>query len=142
MRSRLWLFLWILGILFPMAFLGSLWPAFGHVFNAVFSPGWMHVAMHAFLYAVLVFLLSQWIKPTAIKSIVILFGLVLFVGCLHESFQILAITRWTGFVQGIVETWPAEVFDLIVDLCGAVLGLALARAIAIILLQRDYGPRF
>ncbi|MCX6035450.1 MAG: hypothetical protein NTV38_10830 [Chloroflexi bacterium] len=49
MRNRLRLILWRLGILFPMAFLGTIWPAFGHLFNTVFAPGWMHVIMHTFL---------------------------------------------------------------------------------------------
>jgi hypothetical protein len=50
MRARLWLILWLLGILFPMAFLEGIWPAFGHLFNAVFAPGWMFAIKHIFRY--------------------------------------------------------------------------------------------
>jgi hypothetical protein len=71
MRSRIWLGLWIVGILFPMAFLGKVWPGFGKVFNATFSSVWSHVLMHTLLYAVLGFLLAQWIPPASPRSIFI-----------------------------------------------------------------------
>jgi hypothetical protein len=88
MRNRLWLILWLLGILFLMAFLGIIWPAFGHLFTAIFAPGWMHVIIHAFLYAVLGILLAYWIKPLSIRSVLII-GLALLAGSFHESLQIL-----------------------------------------------------
>jgi hypothetical protein len=119
MRARLWLILWLLGILFPMAFLGSIWPAFGHLFNAVFAPGWMHVIMHSFLYTVLGILLTHWTKPLSIQSALIILGLALLVGCFHEDLQILTAGQWPG--------WSAEIFDLSVDLVGAAVGLALAQ---------------
>ena len=119
MRTRLWTLIWILGILFPMAFLGRLWPAFGKVFNAIFAPDWMHVLMHTLLYAVLGFLLVQWMRPGSFTAILGFFGLVLAVGCLHEGFQLLTSRTWPG--------WNPEFFDLAVDLVGATLGLGLAR---------------
>jgi hypothetical protein len=89
MRSRIWFILWIIGILFPMAFLGTIWPAFGHLFNTVFAPDWMHVIMHTFLYAVLGILLTHRIKSFSIRSALIIMGLALLVGCFHEGLQIL-----------------------------------------------------
>jgi hypothetical protein len=114
-HSRLWLILWVIGILFPMVLLGKFWPAFGNVFNAVFSPVWTHILMHTLLYAVLGFLLAQWITPTSRKAILVLVGLSLLVGCLHEGLQLLAADVWPG--------WPAEILDLSVDLIGANIGI-------------------
>ena len=119
MRSRIWLVLWIAGILFPMAFIGKLWPAFGSIFDAIFSPGWMHVIMHTFLYAMLGILLTHWIKSLSIRSALIILGLALLVGCFHEGLQILTARQWPG--------WSAEIFDLSVDLAGAAIGLELVR---------------
>jgi VanZ family protein len=108
-----------MGILFPMAFLGKLWPDFGSVFDAIFSPDWMHIVMHTFLYAVLGILLTTWIKSLSIQSVLFILGLALLVGCFHEGLQILTARQWPG--------WFAEIFDLSVDLAGAAIGLALAR---------------
>jgi hypothetical protein len=119
LRKRLWLIFWLLGILFPMAFLGTIWPAFGYLYNAVFAPGWMHVIMHTFLYAVLGILLSYWFKSLSIRSVVIVIGLAFLVGCFHEGLQILTAGHWPG--------WFPEIFDLSVDIAGATIGLALVR---------------
>jgi hypothetical protein len=89
MRTRLWLIFWLLGILFPMAFLGIVWPAFGQLFNSVFAPGRIHVIMHPFLYAVLGILLTHCIKPLSIRSALIILGLALLAGSFHESLRIL-----------------------------------------------------
>jgi hypothetical protein len=104
MRARLWLIFWLLGILFPMAFLGTIWPSFGRLFNSFFAPGWNHVIMHAFLYAVLGILLTHWIKALSIRSALIILGLALLAGCFHEGLQILTANQWPG--------WSPEVFDL------------------------------
>jgi hypothetical protein len=104
MRSRIWLVLWIVGILFPMAFLGKAWPGFGKVFNATFSSVWSHVLMHTMHYAGLGFLLTQWLPPASPRSIFILVGLSLLVGCLHEGLQLATAGIWPG--------WKPEVFDL------------------------------
>ncbi|MCS7010705.1 MAG: VanZ family protein [Anaerolineales bacterium] len=108
------LLFWLLGILFPMAFLANHWPAFGRVFHAVFAPNWRHILMHLLLYAVLAFLLSVWLRPRTIRSCLLLAFLVLVVGLLHETFQLLAQQKWPG--------WQAEAFDLTIDLAGAILG--------------------
>ncbi len=119
MRTRLWIVLWLIGILFPMAFLGRIWPAFGRLFDTVFAPDWMHIVMHAILYAVLAGLLAAWIKPASVRAVLILSGIVLLVGCFQEGLQWLASQRGAG--------WSASAFDLMVDAGGAAVGLALAR---------------
>ncbi|KAF0109252.1 MAG: hypothetical protein FD146_296 [Anaerolineaceae bacterium] len=118
-HPRTWILLWIIGIFFPLAFLGKLWPDFGKFFSAVFAPAWTHILMHGLLYAVLGFLLAKWIPPSSVRSVSGLLGLSLLVGILHEGVQILAAGAWPG--------WTAELLDLSVDLAGACLGLALAR---------------
>lgn len=122
MRSRFWTLIWILAILFPMAFLGRLWPAFGRLFDAFFAPQWVHVFMHGLLYAVLGFLLAGWVRPDSVQNGLKLIGLALLVGLLHESLQLLSAGIWPG--------WGPELFDLTVDLVGALLGLLTDRLVA------------
>jgi VanZ family protein len=119
MRSRVWIVLWIAGILFPMEFLARVWPAFGNIFNPIFAPDWVHILMHSLLYSMLACLLAQRIAPISLKAGLILIGLGLLVGCLQESLQILSIRAWPG--------WPAEILDLSVDLMGTILGISLSR---------------
>ena len=119
MRSRIWLVLWVAGILFPMAFFAKLWPAFGSVFSAVFAQDWTHILMHTLLYAVLGLLMAQAISPTSSKAILILGGLALLVGCLQEGLQLLSLHAWPG--------WPAEILDLSVDLTGVCIGIGISR---------------
>ena len=126
---RTLILLWVFGILFPMAFLGKLWPDFGRVFRFAFAAGWTHILMHGLLYAVLGFLLAKGIPPSSVRSVSGLLGLSLLVGILHEGLQILAAGAWPG--------WTAELLDLSVDLAGACLGLALARWFA---RRRSSGP--
>jgi hypothetical protein len=122
MRSRFWTLLWIFGILFPMAFLGKLWPAFGRFFDSFFAPDWMHILMHGLLYAVLAFLLAGWIKPVSVCSGLKLLAVILLVGVLHESLQLISAGIWPG--------WRPEAFDLTVDLVGASCGLLIDRLLA------------
>jgi VanZ family protein len=114
---RILTILWIIGILFPMAFLGKLWPSFGSVFDAIFEPNWMHILMHGLLYAIFGFLLTLWVKPTSIKAVFLLLGLSLLVGILHESLQLLTAHLWPGLLP--------ELFDLGVDLAGAAFGIGI-----------------
>jgi VanZ family protein len=119
MRSRIWLVLWIAGILFPMEFLARVWPAFRKIFNPIFSPDWVHIVMHTLLYSGLVFLLAQAISPISLKAGLFLVGLGLLVGCMQESLQLLSARAWPG--------WPPELLDLSVDLMGAIIGISLSR---------------
>lgn len=118
-RSVLWtlILLWLIGILFPMAFLGSRWPALGAVFESVFAPNWMHLLMHGFLYAVLGLLLALGLRPVCARHFFMLAGLVLLVACLHEALQLWTAGMWPG--------WSPELYDLLVDLAGAALGVGI-----------------
>ena len=118
MRSRFWILFWILGILFPMASLGRLWPSFGRLFNALFAAEWTHWIMHTFLYVILVVLLAQWIRPVSAKALLSLLGLAVVIGCFQEGLQWLTAKSAIG--------WSASAFDLVVDLGGALIGWAAA----------------
>jgi VanZ family protein len=118
-RRRFWLrtliLLWVIGLLLPLAFLSQFWPPCADLFNQIFSPAWMHVLMHALLYAILAFLLALWNPPTSLQKLAILLAVVVLFGVLQEALQILTRGFWPGL--------GAELFDLVVDLGGAILGL-------------------
>lgn len=122
MRTRFWTLVWTLALLFPMAFLGRLWPGFGRIFDTLFAPPWVHILLHGLLYAVLSFLLAGWIHPVTPRNVLALLGCILLVGLLHESLQIITAGLWPG--------WGPELFDLTVDLAGAALGLLADRLVA------------
>lgn len=109
--------LWLMGILFPMAFAVGYWPLSRRIFDCLFAPGWVHVVMHFLLYAVLVVLGAR-AFPAGRKIALWMFGVVLLVGVLQEGIQILTQGKWPG--------WWAELFDLGVDVSGGSLGLAAA----------------
>lgn len=46
-RKHALLFLWLAGILFPMAWLTRFSATYGRLFGRVFNPLWVHVLMHA-----------------------------------------------------------------------------------------------
>jgi len=119
MRTRIWIVLWIAGILFPMEFLARLWPAFGRIFNPIFAPDWMHIVMHSLLYAMLAFLLAQVVHPISPRAILLLLGVGLLVGCLQEGLQLFSAGVWPG--------WPPEILDLSVDLGGTIIGIIVSR---------------
>jgi hypothetical protein len=102
-----------------MAFLGTLWPAFGNIFNTIFAPNWVHVLMHTLLYAVLGFLLAVWIKPISAQHFLIVAGSTFLVGCMHEALQLLMAGIWPG--------WFPELYDIFIDLAGTALGIGLWR---------------
>jgi VanZ family protein len=108
--------LWLIGILLPLALLGKFWPPFGDLFDKVFAPAWMHLLMHGLLYAVLALLLAAWAAPLTRRKVALLLTAILLVGGLHETLQLLAFRRWPGL--------KPELFDLAIDLLGALLGLA------------------
>jgi len=51
MRVRICLSLWLLGIMFPLAWLRSYSSAYRRSFDALFGAEWIHVMMHMALYA-------------------------------------------------------------------------------------------
>jgi VanZ family protein len=121
-RSIVWILLWLAGILFPMALLGRLWPAFGMVFAAVFAGDWTHILMHGLLYLVLGFLLMNQAGTLTRGSCLCVLSILLAVGLVHEGIQIFAAGSWPG--------WTEEVKDLLVDLLGGGAGMGLALLLA------------
>ncbi|RME45312.1 MAG: hypothetical protein D6791_11080 [Chloroflexi bacterium] len=119
MRVKALLILWLLGILFPMVWFTRVSATYNRAFQFVFAPTWTHVVMHAFLYAVLVILAGRFLAPRLRGRgwpawLGSLLGLALGVALLQEGIQL----WYTGQAAG-----ADEVFDLSVDLGGAVLGL-------------------
>ncbi len=114
-KKYLLLLVWAVGIIFPMAWLGTKNQAFGAWFNAFFQPAWMHVLMHSLLYAVLA-CLAAWILHRPGKSLPLagILGICLAVALVQEGFQ--AVTTDPFSPAGIS-------YDLAVDACGASLGL-------------------
>ncbi|MFZ6028499.1 MAG: hypothetical protein ACOYYS_12355 [Chloroflexota bacterium] len=112
MRAKLWLTLWLIGILFPIAGFRQ-FSRFRGIFDTVFSPNWMHVIMHMALFAgltVLLFLTFRWPpnKRSAAQALLI----VLAVGLLQEGFQ-----------AGVQAFWlKGALYDLVVDLSGGIVG--------------------
>ncbi len=66
MRARLLLLILLLGILLPMGWFTRYSALWNRVFAFLFGPLWMHVLMHALLFAALAFLLAgalRWRLP-------------------------------------------------------------------------------
>jgi hypothetical protein len=117
-RKRiLLLVLWLLGILFPMAWLGNFSTSYRRVFNAIFTPEWMHWLMHAALYAGLVILLVGGFRlPLDRRTVLFVLAVVLLVGLIQEGMQLFSAVQ--------IVSWNS-LFDLGVDLIGAGIGLGL-----------------
>ena len=106
--------LWLVGILLPMARLVSIYPWVRRAFATLFSPGWMHIAMHAVLYMVLAVLLMKSLPlPQNRNGMILLLGVLLVVGITQEWLQMLG-----GGNPGL----GGILFDLCVDLCGGLAG--------------------
>jgi len=114
MRRRILLAIWVVGILFPMAWIGRYSSGFSKRFDAIFSPEWMHWVMHAGLYAGLTILIlfAFDLRPT--RKV---FGWVLLialgVGLTQESLQLLLDVQRLGL---------NSLFDLGIDLGGTLIG--------------------
>lgn len=110
----LWITLWLIGILFPMAWFGNHSAEYKRIFDAAFSPEWMHWVMHAILYAGLAVLVMVVLdRSVTISSLGLILVITLVVGGLQEGWQILAgvqILRWN------------TLFDLGIDSLGAIIG--------------------
>jgi hypothetical protein len=114
-KSIVFLLFWLLGILFPMAWLGNFSKSYRQIFNTIFAPEWMHWLMHAALYAGLAILLVLvFTLPLNRRTVVLVLGIVLVVGLIQEGMQLFSavqIVSWNSFL------------DLGVDLVGAAIGL-------------------
>jgi hypothetical protein len=128
-RARFIFIVWLLGILFPLAWLGRFSPAYRCAFEAVFAPLWMHVLMHALLFAGLAILLVVAFKPfQSVKMVLAVAAVILAIGGLQEGFQ------WLSRGHFAV---AAAAFDLGVDLAGGMVGFKIGY-----LVRRDAGGKF
>ncbi len=119
-RWRVVLFLWVAGILLPMACLALFSPISARIFGFLFGPLWVHVLMHALLFAVLGWLACEVLKrvgrvvshvglPAALLAVVV-------VALLQEGIQSSYKAR----------PWGAdEVLDVGVDIVAGTLGAML-----------------
>lgn len=110
------LLLWLVGILFPMAWASRSHSAWNVWFNRIFAPTWVHVAMHAALYAVLALGLG-WVFGKRLHR-AWLWVILLIVAFAQEGLQLWGAARMPGW---------GEVFDLLVDVGGAAIGLLVWR---------------
>lgn len=119
---------WILGVLLPLYSFRRFSTSYGLAFDWVFHTHASHVLMHTFLYAVLAALLASWVprpacRPSRLLWIVLI--LIAMVAVCQEAIQMAP----EGITLG-----ADEVFDLVVDLNGGLLGtllfLKLSRAAA------------
>ena len=120
MKRNLFLILWTLGILMPMAWLVRPSPMAYRLFNTLFSPAWMHIVMHTLLFAVLGALLMQRLSGTFARRIGFTLALVLGAAILQEGFQLLS-------RQSVLH--PDNLFDIGVDMLGGLLGAMAALAV-------------
>jgi hypothetical protein len=117
MRRPGWLILWILAVIFPTAVLGRFSLLFQKCLNKIFALVWIHVLMHAILFAGLgVLLLLTFHLSLSIRTMAITLSVVFGVGMLQEGFQ--------AFSQGTFSL-GGSISDLAVDLAGGLLGLML-----------------
>jgi len=128
MKRNLFLILWILGILMPMAWLVRPSPMAYRLFNTLFSPAWMHIVMHTLLFAVLGALLMQRLSGTFARRIGFTLALVLGAAILQEGFQLLS-------RQSVLH--PDNLFDIGVDMLGGLLGAMAALAVRKIAVERS-----
>ncbi len=127
MKRNLFLILWILGILMPMAWFVRPSPMAYRLFNTLFSPAWMHIVMHTLLFAVLGALLVQRLSGTLARRIGFTLALVLGAAILQEGFQLLS-------RQSVLH--PDNLFDIGVDMLGGLLGAMVALAVRKIAVER------
>ncbi len=98
-----------------MAWFGKHSTSFLRVFDAVFSPEWVHWVMHAFLYAGLaVLVIIAFDRPVTLRTLGLILIITLVVAGLQEGWQILSGVQILG--------WNT-LLDLSVDTLGALIGL-------------------
>ena len=119
MRARLILYIWLLGMLFPVAWPRNFSAAYRSIFDSIFGPERMHIAAHLFLFACLSFLLCQVLRPTSFLAAGRIILLILGIGILQETFQAIS-QHIPVFTQKV---FPLIVFDLGIDLSGGAIGL-------------------
>jgi len=104
-----------------MAWFGKYSAAYRRVFDAIFSPEWMHWVMHAFLYAGLaMFVMMAFDLPVSKRSLGMILAITLVVGGLQESWQIISGVQILG--------WNT-LFDLGMDTLGGIIGFCIFSAV-------------
>ena len=120
MRRYCLLGFWLVGILFPLGWLGSFSTSYRQAFNAAFGAETTHVVMHFILYMSLV-VIGFWSFNAQLThhSLIISLALILCIGMVQELFQALS--------SGNYLPW-AIMYDLVIDLTGGAMGLILIAA--------------
>lgn len=112
------LILWLVGMIFPISWLRRVSPTFRHFFDPLIPLEWLHVVMHMLLFATFAVLVIYVFRlPLNGRTVLIVLGSLLVVGFFQEILQLWAKDR---------TFWWYEVYDLVVDLAGGVLGLGIA----------------
>ena len=121
-RSRILLLLWLAALLIPLGSLRRYSAIYRQAFDAVFSPEWVHIFMHAALYAVLAVLLGLSfgkLKFLDWRTVLIILGIIVLIGVLQEGLQVFS-QAGLSFGRQVI---GYAVFDIGVDLVGGVIGL-------------------
>lgn len=113
------LIIWSIGILFPFYFMHRFSIIYRTGFDWTFKSGITHFLMHIFLYAVLAWLISLVFldrkkKIPQVKVILIVLG----ISVLQETIQLVSIKYPVGL---------DDIFDVLVDLSGGLIGVFLFR---------------
>jgi predicted MFS family arabinose efflux permease len=121
MRIKIMLVILLLGIIFPMHSIGQLSTLYKRIFDSVFEPEWMHIAMHTALFAGLAAILTLVTRPPwRAMTLMLVCGLILGAGILQEIFQWLTQDKAVPLMIAL----RSSAFDLGVDLSGGLLGIA------------------
>lgn len=121
---RLWITfsLWIMAILFPLAWIGQVFPQYKQFIDWLMAPEWLHVVMHLLIYAGMVILLqavqTRWGCPFSNKA---LLASVLVVGAFQEFFQFASGPAWFQPAVAL----QRGMYDLGIDLLGASAGIVI-----------------
>jgi hypothetical protein len=119
MRKRIFLLIWLIGILFPIAWIGRFSSWFQGYFEVLFAREWVHIVMHIMLFAGLaILILFASDLPLTWKGLRWILLISLGVGVVQEYLQ-----QVSGHIPDL--RWNS-LLDLGVDLGGAILGFGAA----------------
>lgn len=113
------LLFWITGMLLPLTWAGRLFPwlraELAPIMRPLISPEWVHIIAHTGLYAGFIILVAYALKlELTVTNIFLLLTVVLTLGLGQEGLQLIVKQRSFG---------GPEVFDMLVDLFGGMLGI-------------------
>jgi len=122
MRSWISIGLWVLCILFPLAWLGTLSPAWKDFMDWLLAPEWLHVVMHLIIFAGLIILvMANQHRDGKEISFLALIAIILTVGIAQELLQYLTADYWVHPLRAL----RSSAFDLMVDLAGGMIGMGI-----------------